>query len=227
MAPTAQVRIATLERELHESHRELHESQLKIEQLQELLRQQRIQFLGPRSETLSNLQLELLTEQEPSTTREEVEAEAKRGPVPEKRERKPHPGRRPLPDDLPRQEEVIACADKDCKSCGQQTSIIGYDESEVLDREPAQWFVRVIKREKRACKTCSSVTMPELPARIIEKGLASDRVVIDTVIAKYCDHRVPRTRRQRCRGGAVEEMRVGPSKPEIRIRLQTTASCCR
>ena len=26
------------------------------------------------------------------------------------------------------------------------------------------------------------------PARIIEKGLVSDRVVIDTVIAKYCDH---------------------------------------
>ena len=158
MAPTAQVRIATLERELHESHRELHWAQLKIEQLQELLRQQRIQFLGPRSETLSNLQLELLTEQEPSTTREEVEAEAKRGPLPEKRERKPHPGRRPLPDDLPRQEEVIACVDKDCKSCGQQTSIIGYDESEVLDREPAQWFVRVIKREKRACKMCSTVS---------------------------------------------------------------------
>jgi len=30
--------------------------------------------------------------------------------------------------------------------------------------------------------------MPELAPRIIEKGLASDRVVIDTVIAKYCDH---------------------------------------
>jgi len=27
-----------------------------------------------------------------------------------------------------------------------------------------------------------------VPAPIIEKGLASDRVVIDAVIAKYCDH---------------------------------------
>ncbi|MHB1743421.1 MAG: IS66 family transposase [Acidobacteriaceae bacterium] len=27
-----------------------------------------------------------------------------------------------------------------------------------------------------------------LPARIIEKGLVSDRVVIDTLVAKYADH---------------------------------------
>jgi transposase len=30
--------------------------------------------------------------------------------------------------------------------------------------------------------------MPEREPRIVEKGLASDRVVIDTVVAKYCDH---------------------------------------
>jgi hypothetical protein len=31
------------------------------------------------------------------------------------------------------------------------------------------------------------VTAPA-PARIIDKGLVSDRVVIDTVIRKYCDY---------------------------------------
>ena len=30
--------------------------------------------------------------------------------------------------------------------------------------------------------------MPELEPRIVEKGLASDAVVIHTVMAKYCDH---------------------------------------
>ncbi len=30
--------------------------------------------------------------------------------------------------------------------------------------------------------------MPAREPRIVEKGLASDRVVIDTVVAKYCDH---------------------------------------
>ena len=68
--------------------------------------------------------------------------------------------------------------------------MIGYDESEQLDVEPARYFVRVIKREKRACRCCQAgaVTMPPLAPRIVEKGLASDRVVIETVIAKYCDH---------------------------------------
>ena len=68
--------------------------------------------------------------------------------------------------------------------------MIGYDESEQLDVEPARYFVRVTKREKRACRRCSTgtVTMAPLAPRIVEKGLASDAVVIDTVVAKYCDH---------------------------------------
>jgi transposase len=183
-----QVRVAVLERELQWAQLTIQKRDVQIRLLEERLRQQRIQFLGPRSETLSNLQLELLTEQEPSTTCDEVEAEAKRGPLPAKKERKPHPGRRPLPANLPREEEVVLCRDANCKSCGEQTAVIGYDESELLDCEPARWFVRVVKREKRACAKCSTVFMPELAPRIIEKGLASDRVVIDTVIAKYCDH---------------------------------------
>jgi transposase len=50
--------------------------------------------------------------------------------------------------------------------------------------------VQVVKREKRACRGCeqSTVTMAPLPPRIVEKGLASDNVVIDAVVSKYCDH---------------------------------------
>jgi transposase len=68
--------------------------------------------------------------------------------------------------------------------------VIGYDESEQLDVEPARYFVRVIKREKRACRCCrtGTVTMPPLAPRIVEKGLASDRVVVETIVAKYSDH---------------------------------------
>jgi transposase len=190
-----------LERELRTASHQLNWANLTIEKrdaqirlLEERLRQQRIQVLGPHSETLSDLQLELLAEVEPSATSEEVQAEAHREIVRQNssRERKPHPGRRPLPENLPRHEEVIRCADANCPTCGGETSVIGYDESEQLDHEPARWFVHVIKREKRTCaacsKGCSTVSMPELAPRIVEKGLASDRVVIDTVVAKYCDH---------------------------------------
>ena len=50
-----QVHIAMLERELQWAH-------LKIQVLEERLRRRRIQVLGPQSETLSDLQLELLAE---------------------------------------------------------------------------------------------------------------------------------------------------------------------
>jgi transposase len=180
-----QFRIAHLERELQWAH-------LKIQVLEERLRQQRIRMLGPRSETLSDLQLELLAEEEPGVTVEEVEAEARREPITHRprRERKPHPGRERLAENLPRVEKVIRCADQTCPGCGQETSIIGYDESEQLDVEPARYFVRVTKREKRACRRCEqgTVTTAALEPRIVDKGLASDRVVIATVVGKYCDH---------------------------------------
>lgn len=183
-ASPLQLRVATLERELEWAH-------LKIQVLEERLRQRRIQLLGPHSETLSDLQLELLAEEEPGVTRPEVEAEAQRERIVNlpPRERKPHPGRQRLPRNLPRVEEVIPCAERNCKHCGAETAVIGYDESERLDVEPARYFVRVTRREKRACRCPqSTVLMAELAPRIVEKGLASDRVVIHTVVAKYCDH---------------------------------------
>jgi transposase len=179
----APARIAELERQLHWA-------QLKIQVLEEELRQRRIQQLGPKSETLSNLQLTLLTEEEPGVTRDEVEAEARREKLTGTpgREHQPHPGRKTLPEDLPRVTHVLTSKERTCASCGEETALIGYDESEQLDVEPARYFVRVTKREKRACRRCSTVTAAPLAERIVEKGLASDVVVINTVIAKYCDH---------------------------------------
>lgn len=185
MTSPAQVRITHLERELKWAH-------LRIQQLEILLREQRVRFLGPRSETLSDLQQLLLIEFEPGASVDEVQAEAKREPVKIARERKPHPGRQSLPEHLPRVQETIACPPEACRCahCGEQMAVIGYDESEVLDREPVKYFVRVRRREKRACRRCaeSTVVTAPLAERIVEKGLASDAVVIDTVVSKYCDH---------------------------------------
>ena len=76
------------------------------------------------------------------------------------------------------------------RRCGRETVVIGYEESSQLDVEPARYFVLVTKREKRACRSCEElgVASAPLPSRIIEKCLASDRIVIDTVIGKYCNH---------------------------------------
>ena len=173
-------------------------SELWVLVLEERLRLRRIEKYGPGSEKLSNLQLELL-EQEPSVSNAEVQAESQR-PVLEgetgevvvrEHRRRKHPGRQTLPPELPRVEKVVPCAADQCVCgrCGKPTAVIGYEVSEQLEMEPAKYFVLVTKREKRAC-VCGRggvVTAPA-PARIIEKSLVSDRLIVDTVIKKYCDH---------------------------------------
>jgi transposase len=180
--------------EVAELKRQLHWAYLQIQVLEERLRLQRIQKYGPGSEKLNDAQLELL-EEEPGVSNLEVQAESAREPLPVRahtRRQRPHPGRQELPADLPRVERVIGCTPEQCRcsNCGQATTVIGYETSEQLDVEPAKYFVLVTKREKRACQHCEQggVAAAPAPARIIEKGLASDRVVIDTVISKYSDH---------------------------------------
>ena len=167
---------------------------LKIQVLEHRLRLQRIQKYGPASEKLTDAQLELL-ELEPGVSTAEVQAESEREPLPAsaaRQKRHPHPGRQELPAELRRVERLIPCAPEQCacQACGQPMAVIGYDQSEQLDVEPAQYFVLVTKREKRACQSCGQggVAAAPLPARIIDKSLVSDRVVIDTVVAKYSDH---------------------------------------
>ena len=186
--------ITQLKQQLHSTTLELQWAYLKIQVLEQRLRLQRIQKYGPASEKLSDAQLELL-ELEPGVSSAEVQAESEREPLPAStgsQKRRPHPGRQELPVELPRVERVITCAPKQCtcRACGQPMAVIGYDQSEQLDVEPAKYFVLVTKREKRACKFCEAggVVAAPVPARIIDKGLVSDRVVIDTVVAKYSDH---------------------------------------
>ena len=167
-------------------------AELKIRVLEERLRLVRIAKYGPGSEKFSDAQLELL-ELEPGVSSAEVQAESERPPVqPSTKTRRQHPGRQELPANLPRVERILKCTPEQCvcKGCGKETVVIGHEESSQLDVEPAKYFVLVSKREKRACKSCEErgVVSAPLPPRIIEKCLASDQIVIDTVVSKYCDH---------------------------------------
>ena len=73
---------------------------------------------------------------------------------------------------------------------GAARGALGYEISEQLDVEPTRYFVLATKREKRACPRCpeAGVVVAPAPSRIVDKRLASDRVVIGTVVAKYVDH---------------------------------------
>ena len=167
-------------------------AELKIRVLEERLRLMQIEKFGASGEKLSHAQMELF-ELEPVVS--EMIEQAGSEQTPARRSTKTsckHPGRLELPPNLPRAERILPCApdQRVCKRCGKETVVIGYEESSQLDVEPAKYFVLVTKREKRACRSCEElgVVAAPLPPRIIEKCVAGDRIVIDTIIGKYCNH---------------------------------------
>jgi transposase len=167
-------------------------AELRIRELEERLRLMRIEKYGASGEKLSHGQIELF-EPEPFVSEMIEQAESERAPLPRSTKKSvKHPGRQDLPANLPRVERILPCAldQRVCKRCGRETVVIGYEESSQLDVEPAKYFVLVTKREKRACRSCEDlgVVSAPLPPRIIEKCLASDRIVIDTVVSKYGNH---------------------------------------
>ena len=153
---------------------------------------------GVKSDQLSDEQLTLLDE-EPGVVSAEVESEVGRS-AQEKQDvarqtgqPRPHPGRAVLPAHLERIESILACTPEQCRcaQCGGEKKLIGYDTSEELDVKPAQYFVNVIKREKRACGRCEELGVSTAAApqpKMIEKGKASNAVVVDVVLKKYGDH---------------------------------------
>jgi transposase len=197
---TQALQLDTQARQMQSDASALQYAQLKIKLLEERLRQQRIAKYGKGSEKLSDLQLELL-ELEPGVSIEEVAAESERVPLstpataPEdKTQRKSarkHLGRQTLPAHLERVEKIVTCSPAQCTcgSCGRDTIVIGYEESEQLDVSPAKYFVLVTRREKRACRKCEEqgVVVAPVPERILAKSLVSDQVLLDTIVAKYCD----------------------------------------
>jgi transposase len=192
-----EAQLAERDQQLARKDQALALAEVKIKVLEERLRLDRIARYGKRSETLSDLQLQLL-DLEPGVSSEEVEAESEREPLQPQsaqdklssKPRRKHPGRQELPSHLERVEEIVVCTPErcNCGQCGRQTTVIGYEETEVLDVRPAEYFVKVIRREKRVCRSCEEqgVRTAPVPERICPKSVLSDQMIIEAVVGKYC-----------------------------------------
>jgi hypothetical protein len=158
--------------------------------LRQLIRQlQRMQF-GRRSEKLDPDQLNLALEDLEQAVAEVEAEQEKADPALRKAcsERR-RAGRGPLPEHLPRVEIVIAPEDTACRCCGGAMHVIGEDRSQRLDVIPAQYQVIVTRRPKYACRACQeAVVQAPAPARLIQGGLPTERLVAHVVVAKYADH---------------------------------------
>ena len=192
-----EAQVAAKDQQLARKDQALALAEVKIKLLEERLRLDRIARYGKRSETLNDLQLQLL-DLEPGVSSEEVEAESEREPLKAQKPqdkspstpRRKHPGRHELPGHLERVERIIGCTPEQCScgNCGKQTTVIGYEETEVLDVRPAEYYVKVIRREKRACRDCQEqgVQTAPVPERIVAKSVLSDQVIIEATVNKYC-----------------------------------------
>jgi len=152
---------------------------LRIAKLEHQLAGHRRHRFGSKSETMDQLQLRLEEEEiavaqpEPPTQREAVEPKAR-------------PKRKPLPADLPRNEEVLspgeACA------CGGKLRLLGEDITEELEYLPGRFVVNRIVRPRMACGCCEKIVQAPLPSRPIERGRPGPGLLAHVLVSKYADH---------------------------------------
>jgi len=105
------------------------------------------------------------------------------------------PGRKPIPEDLPRVEKVhdIAEEDKQC-ACGNKKSRIGEETCEKMQIEPARFWVEKHIRPKYACKACEgvesmdkTVSIAPMPPAMIPKSISTPSLLTHIFISKFCD----------------------------------------
>ena len=163
----------------------------EIEKLQLMLSQLRRMQFGRRGESLDENQLQLrLEEVEQALGRAAAGSEAAAAGTAKAPLRRPVMNKRgALPPHLPRVEAVIDIEDKSCPCCGGPLHVIGEDVSEMLDVVPAQYRVRVIRRPRYGCRACEgAVVQAPAPERPLTGGLATEALLAQVLVGKYCDH---------------------------------------
>jgi transposase len=150
----------------------------------------RRQLFGRKSEKLDPQQ-RLLFESLYNDVQARIEQQKPKSKKIKPRRNANHKGRRPLPDDLPR--EVIEIEppkeEKVCSVCNSEKQRIGSEETEKLEYIPASFKVIKYVRHKYACKQCqNNVSIGHLPPMVIDKGIAGEGLLAHIITSKYCDH---------------------------------------
>ena len=159
---------------------ELKSRDILIEKLKHQLAGMRRHRFGASSEALD--QLELTLEDEEIMRAAEVERTA---PPPSDEKRQPK--RRPLPDHLPRNEEILSPGDA-CGHCGGKLKLLGDDVTEELEYIPGRFVVNRIVRPRMACACCETIHQAALPSRPIERGRPGPGLLAHVLVSKYGDH---------------------------------------
>ncbi|MDP6424752.1 MAG: IS66 family transposase [Planctomycetota bacterium] len=170
-----------------------------LTQLNLTVRQLMKKHLGRTTEKLDPAQLSLLLQgQQPAPDLEallqddEVAEELKRRQEEDKKTKKKRkPGPKPLPPHLERRRVVLEVPPEDCvcPECSALKFKCGEEVSEVLDMEPAIFFVWQYVRPKMACSKCQAHVSIAPPAdKVIDGGRPGPALLAHAIVGKYQDH---------------------------------------
>lgn len=145
-------------------------------------------LFGPRTEKLDLAQLELFLDRVEAAQKESAaEGEPVRIAAHDRRKR----GRKPFPEDLPRERVVHDLSDEEkaCPCCGEERLPIAETKREVLDVVPAQVKIVEHVRPVYLCPECKGAPVkapaPKLPLR---KGYAGAGLLAMIAVSKFADH---------------------------------------
>jgi transposase len=155
---------------------------LEIEKLKHQLAGHNRHRFGSKSESADQLNLQLRLEEE-ETAAASITAEEDASAAPEPKQK---PKRKPLPPELPRNEQVLSPGEV-CK-CGGELRAIGEDVTEELEYVPGRFIVNRIVRLRVACKCCDKIVQAALPSRPIERGRPGAGLLAHVLVSKYADH---------------------------------------
>ena len=166
----------TLESQRQDLETKVLHLQSKVQQLTRIIYgQKRERFENPDQPKLPFAEEPQKVEERQKATLEKISYQRKK-PV-------KHPGRQPLPEDLP-VEEIILQPTEDVSGMVQ----IGQEVTEVLEYKPGSFYIIRYIRPKYARKQQDGIVMAQLPERTFGKCIAGNGLLTSVIVDKYVDH---------------------------------------
>jgi transposase len=169
----------------------IRESQRRIGQLEHQVEQLLRRQYGPRRERLDPAQLHLFTDDAAEDVSEATADEPADSDVTKPKRHWRRPGRRRLPEGLPRKrvEDELSPEELPCPDCGHPRTKTGEETSEQLEYVPSSLFAVVHARFRYACRACQEhVALADKPPQPIDKGLPGPGLLAQTITSKFSDH---------------------------------------
>jgi transposase len=161
----------------------------QINSLTELVRIYRYRQFGNKSEKSSPDQLSIFNEADlPKKPDNIIKADEEIHVAAHTRVKSP--GRKPLPENLPREQRIYDLneAEKVC-ICGELLTHIKDETCEQLDIIPAKVYVIQHVKKKYACKYCEeTIKTAPMPAQPIPRSIASPGLLSHVLVSKFEDH---------------------------------------